>query len=102
MAYKLSLNPERRGYDYDLSAVAGGCGHRVAALFVRRLLLMKEEFIRISPDDQRVLESEEIVREKLSRIDFWGKTLTGMLAGLLVLLGLTVLVRGALNAGLLR
>ena len=50
----------------------------------------------------RVLESEEIAREKLSRIDFWGKTLTGMLAGLLVLLGLTVLVRGALNAGLLR
>ena len=81
-----------------LAAVVTG----VAALFVRRLLLMKEEFIRISPDDQRVLESEEIVREKLSRIDFWGKTLTGMSAGLLMLLGLTVLVRGALNAGLLR
>jgi hypothetical protein len=31
-----------------LAAVVTG----VAALFVRRLLLMKEEFIRISPDDQ--------------------------------------------------
>jgi len=65
-----------------LAAVVTG----VAALFVRRLLLMKEEFIRISPDDQPVLESEEIVREKLSRIDFWGKTLTAMSAGLLMLL----------------
>ena len=31
-----------------LAAVATG----VAALFVRRRLVMKEEFIRISPDDQ--------------------------------------------------
>jgi hypothetical protein len=73
----------------------------VAALFVRRLFVMKLDFIRISPDDQRAVEEEEIVREKLSRIDFWGKTLTVISAGLVAIAALVVLFHAAHTSGLL-
>jgi hypothetical protein len=73
----------------------------VAALFVRRLFVMKQDFIRISPDDQRAVEEEETVRERLSRIDLWGKILTVLSAGLLVIAGLVVLLRAAHTSGLL-
>jgi hypothetical protein len=73
----------------------------VAALFVRRLFVMKLDFIRISPNDQRAVKEEEIVREKLSRIDFWGKTLTVISAGLVAIAGLVVLFHAAHSSGLL-
>jgi hypothetical protein len=73
----------------------------VVALFVRRLFVMKQDFIRISPSNRREVEQEEMVREELSRIDFWGKTLTVVSAGLVVIAGLVVLLRAAHTSGLL-
>jgi len=78
------------------SAITG-----VAALFIRRLFVMKLDFIRISPDNQHAVAQEEMVRERLSRIDFWGKTLTVLSAGLVVIAGLVMLLRAAQTSGLL-
>jgi hypothetical protein len=73
----------------------------VAALFIRRLFVMKRDFIRISPSNQHEVEQEEMIREELSRIDFWGKTLTALSAGLVVIAAVVVLLRAAHTSGLL-
>ena len=44
-------------------------------LLVWRILVAKQDFLRISPDRQ-VVEEEIKLGGKLKRLDFWGKALT--------------------------
>jgi hypothetical protein len=45
-------------------------------LLVWRILVAKQDFLRISPDDSQVVEEEMKLGGKLKRLDFWGKALT--------------------------
>ena len=55
-----------------------------AVLLVWRILVAKQEFIRLSPEDSRVTEAETQLDGKLKQIDFWGKTLTAVSAAMVV------------------
>lgn len=59
----------------------------VAVLLVWHILVAKKEFLRISPEDSRVVEEEVKLGGTLKRIEFWGKTLTATSAAMAVIAG---------------
>jgi hypothetical protein len=75
---------QTQGGGYDLFDVVlfVGSNH-----LVWHILVAKKEFLRISPEDSRVVEEEVKLGGTLKRIEFWGKTLTATSAAMAVIAG---------------